>query len=284
MGGSTALLALSVAAGSSPLGPLQTDSLTGTVVVGVFFLFGLYLSYTGFRKWQRKRLMQDTATEKVRSAAAGRTELTGTCEPIEAGGTIPRPFTAGECLVAVYEIEEWDDSGDDDHWRTLDSGTLVTPFYVDDGTGRMRVEPDPDATYEISDANADEIRVDDGRLPPEEIVAFLEETPEEEADVGPLAELVGDRPSVRGDDDRRYTQRVLPPGERIYLLGGTSPGPDTAAGDVSTLVFGRDEGSGEFVIADQSEDELVSEYTWEAPAQIAGGIALSAVMLYLLLA
>lgn len=262
----------------------QVDSIEGTVAVGLFFVVGLFLTYNGFQKWQRKRLMQDTPTERVRSAAAGRTELSGTCEPIEGVGTIPQPFSDGECLVAQYEIEEWDDTGDDSHWETIDSGTLVTPFAIDDGTGRMRVEPEADATYEISEANTLERRVDEDRMPPDTVVAFLQGEPDETVDGGLMEELLGDRPSVRGNDDRRYTQRVIPPGEAIYLLGGAQPKSGTDGSETGTLVFGRDEGSGEFVIADQTEDAVVSDYSMEAPAQIFGGIALSAAMLYLLLA
>lgn len=254
---------------------LQTDGSDDTIALLIFFGVGLYLAYNGFQKWQRKRLMQDTPTEKVRSAAAGRTELTGTCEPIDGVGTIDQPFSDGDCVVATYKIAEWDDTGDDSHWETLDSGTLLVPFHLDDGTGRMRVEPEPDATYEISSANTEQIRVSDGQTPPDAIAEFLKADRNENDSL--FGDLLDGGPSVRGSDDRRYTQSVLPPGANVYLLGGAEPGDD------GQLVLGRDEASEEFVIADQPEEEVVSEYSWEAPAQIAGGIALSAGMLYLLL-
>jgi len=105
--------------------PLQTD-IEGTIFVGVLFLVGLVLVYDGFSTWQRMRLMQDTPTEKVRSAAVGRTELNGTGKPIDA--PLRRPFDDGTCLVATWEIEEWEEDHDDDspgrdgHWSTVDSG------------------------------------------------------------------------------------------------------------------------------------------------------------------
>ena len=271
---------MSVSATGAGIDPavLQTSGSDETVGLLIFFGVGLYLTYNGFQKWKRKRLMQDTPTEKVRSAAVGRTELRGTSEPIDGVGTLDQPFTDGGCVVATYTIAEWDDSGDDDHWETLDSGTLLVPFDVDDGTGQMRVEPQQDATYEISSANTDEIRVDDGRTPPDEIAEFLRGNRHD--DDGLIGGLLDDAPSVRGSDDRRYTQHVIPPGEDIYLLGGARP---RDGGDGDTLVLGRDEASDEFVIADQTEKALVTEYSWEAPAQIAGGIALSAAVLYFLL-
>jgi len=249
------------------------------------FVIGLAIVYGGFRKWQQMRLMQDTPTEKVRSAAVGRTELTGTAKPIEAEGTIARPFTDGECLVATYEIEEWENDADDDggSWNTLDSGTLFVPFHLDDGTGRMCVEPEPDATYEISEENRTRIRVGTGRSPPGEVRSFFDRQ-YDESDEGLLGGLLFGGPDARGSDKRRYTQEIIPPGEEVYLLGGAQPAGE-ARGDTPTrLVLGKDDASDEFIVSDHTEGELVSRYRWTAPGMIVGGLALSAVTLYLLLA
>lgn len=277
-----------LAAGASRLVPLQSGSSDDTLGVLVMFVAGLLLVYHGFRKWQRMRLMQDTPTEKVRSAAVGRTELTGTGKPIDGIGTIDQPFTDGECLVATYEIEEWeeeedDDGGSDGHWSTVDSGTLVTPFVIDDGTGRMRVEPDEDATFDISSENRTRFHVGANRTPPDEVVEFFERRYADD-DEGLLDTLLDWDPSVRGSEKRRYTQEVIPPGERLYLLGGARPMDGASGSNADRLVLGRDGGSDEFIVSDRSEEELVSNYRWAAPAQIVGGLALSSAMLYIMLA
>lgn len=266
----------------------QSDSSDNIIVVAIFFAVGLYLIYNGFQKWQRKRLMQDTPTEKVRSAAVGRTELSGTAKPIEGIGTLKQPFTDGECLVATYTVEEWeedhDDDGPDGHWNTIKSGTIYNPFELDDGTGSIRVEPEADATYEISEQFRTRFRVGAGRTPPDEVVAFFQREFDDDEDEGFLGGLLGGGPGARGSDRRRYTQEVIPPGESLYLLGGAEPRAGASGSNADQLVLGRDSGSDEFIISDQTEEELVSGYKWLAPAQIAGGIALSAAMLYFLLA
>lgn len=268
---------------------LQSDSSDDTLGLIVFFGVGLFLVYNGFQKWKRKRLIQDTPTEKVRSAAVGRTELSGTGNPIEGIGTIERPFTDGECLVATYRVEEWeedndpDDNGRDGHWETIDSGTLFNPFELDDGTGTIRVEPESDATYEISSEHRSKFRVGGGRTPPDEIVDFFERRNTDAAD-GLLGGILSGGPGVRGTNRRRYIQEVIPPGEELYLLGGAEPIEETSGSNADRLVLRRDDGSDQFIISEKSEDELVSDYAWAAPAQMVGGLALSAGMLYLLLA
>lgn len=333
-------------AATLPWPRLQSSTDDGTLVVGAFFLIGLFLVYNGFREWQRMRLMQDTPTEKVRSAAAGRTELSGTGHPID-GRTIEQPFADGDCLVATYDVEEWHEDDDGGNWSTIDAGTLFVPFALDDGSGRIRVEPEADATYEISDERRTRIRVDDGESTPAEVVEFLRDRSSVDvpASSGVSGFLFG--------EDRRYTQYVIPPGTHVYALGGASPvdesaassadagtagpvaaaagdggdgaagaptdaaGTDGASGEVGgsdgaggsdsasgsggsggsggsngaggvrsnaeRLVLHRDESSEEFVISDMTESELTGAYRWRAPAQIVGGIALSAVMLYVLL-
>jgi len=277
----------------SGLGPVLQESSDGDgqIVIAIFFAVGLFLVYGGFRRWQKMRLIQDTPTEKVRSAAVGRTELSGTAQPIDSAGTVERPFTDGECLVAMYKVEEWeedhddDDHGSDGHWRTIESGTLSVPFHLDDGTGRMRVEPADDATYEISDENTTRFRVGGGRQPPDEVVEFFERRyGGDDGDGGFLSGLFDGSPGAKDWDQRRYTERVVPVGVDLYLLGGAYPMEGGQGSNAERLVFRRDEGSEEFIISDQSEEELISDYKWTAPAMIVAGIALSAGMLYLFLA
>jgi hypothetical protein len=278
-------------AGLTELVPLQSDSGDNTLVFVLFFGIGLVLVYGGFKRWQQMRLIQDTPTEKVRSAAVGRTELSGTAAPIDGVGTIPQPFTGGEALVATYKIEEWeedhdhdpDDHGRDGHWSTIDSGTMYKPFALDDGTGRMRVEPEADATYEISDEHRNRFLVQPGETPPDEVVEFFERQYDDDDD-GLLGGLLGGGPGARDADKRRYSQQVIPPGEDVYLLGGAEPAGGGSGSNADRLVLRRDEGSEEFIISDKDEEELVSGYKWAAPALIVVGILLSAAMLYLLLA
>lgn len=235
---------------------------------------GLYLVYNGFNTWKRKRLMQDTATEKVRSAAAGRTELNGTGTPL--GTPVERPFGDEDCLAASYRIERYDPDDDGGDWETIDSGTRYGPFQLDDGTGTMRVEPDESTLFKYDENHVREIEVGARDEEPPEIVTFLQRSD----DVS-----VPDRDGVTGflfSNKRRYTERWIPVGEQLYVLGGAEPTePDET--NSSGLVLRQDEASGEFIVSEKSEDELVETARWKAPAKMVGGLAVSALGLFFLL-
>jgi hypothetical protein len=267
--------------------PLQISVSEDSLIFLVTLVIGLALIYFGFRKWQQMRLIEDTPTSKIQSAPAGRTEIIGTAtaadEPLQA------PFTDSDCLVATYKIEEWEEEHEEeeefeDHdgpgaagqWRTIDSGTLVTPFVLDDGTGTMRVEPDPDATYAIGSEYQTQIRVQETEAVPERIASFLREHTKAQIPAG-------GRGSTLFSEKRRYTQEIIPPGEELYVLGGTEPNEEKSGNASQRLVLSRDQASGEFIISTEGESDLVSDYKWQAPAAIFGGLLVSAGSLYMLL-
>jgi hypothetical protein len=264
--------AVGAVAGRSAI--ITTDP-EGILSILAMFGVGLYLVYDGFAKWQQYRLMQDTPTERIPSAAAGRTEIEGTAR--DGYGTVVQPFTGGECLLAEYEIEEYRSDDDGGHWATVASGTLSVPFLVDDGTGTMRVEPVDDATFGISDEHRTQLEIDGDDVEPEAVQSFVRTYTD--LDVQTRGGFSG----MLFDDQRRYTQYIIPVGASVYVLGGSTPRNQSDGVASSSLVMGRDEGSGQFIIADRSEEELVARYKWLAPAQMLGGLALSAVMLYFLL-
>ncbi|MBX0305342.1 GIDE domain-containing protein [Haloarcula salinisoli] len=240
------------------------------------FAGGLYAVYNGFDSWKQMRLIQDTATEKVRSAAAGRTELEGTgtvlTDPVE------RPFGEADCLVAKYRIEEWrhDNTNDTEDWETIDSETRYDDFQIDDGTGTMRVEPDGSTDFKFDDTHSRQLKVDSNDEEPPEIIEFMEQSD----DVA-----VPDRDGVTGSlfsAKRRYTEKWIPVEDELYLLGGAEPvEPDETTS--SGLVLREDDASEEFIVSQKGEEDIVSDTKWKAPAKMAGGVAASAVGLFFLL-
>lgn len=252
-----------VATGIAPL-PLQVD----IVDVGfdaLFFLVGLYLVYRGFDEYRVSRLIVDTGTERVRSVAVGRTELTGHARA--AGTVFHRPFTDGECLYARYTVREHDHGDDGSEWNTIHSDTWIAPFDLEDDTGAIRVEPDRATTFEISDANTTEITVEGGESPPPAVRAFLDGVD----GVGPSHER------------RRYEQAVIPTDAAVYVLGGAEQRDAEGGANEDRLVIRRDDGSGRFVVSDMTEAELTATLSRRAPLLILLGLGLSVVCLYILL-
>jgi len=63
---------------------LQSDGIGELLVLlPAGFMFGLYLIYKGTDKYRKYALVRNTATERIRSMALGRTELEGVARPAE---------------------------------------------------------------------------------------------------------------------------------------------------------------------------------------------------------
>jgi hypothetical protein len=183
------------------------------------FLLGLYLVYDGYDKWQTKRLVEDTPTEKVRSAAVGRTELEGTAKPVD--GTIEAPLTDDDCLYVSWRVEEHRGSGDDSDWVTLASDDLSVPFLLDDGTGQMLVEAHGgDPEFEISDENRTETHVGGSDDAPAKVQQFISDGPPR----NPVAPRDGTSDTDDGFVDKLNDAVTIEPSHGNFDIDGPSIG------------------------------------------------------------
>jgi hypothetical protein len=99
---------------------------------------GVYLFYRGFRMLQRKRLIENTPTSKIRSASMGLVEISG----LATGPyTMPAPITAMPCYYAHTIGWEWKQSGKNKQWVKFADESRHVPFFLDDNTGRMLIDP-----------------------------------------------------------------------------------------------------------------------------------------------
>lgn len=93
---------------------------------------------------RRVRLIEDTPTSRVRSAAQGYVELVGRGE-LMPGPPVISPLTGTTCTWYSYRIEERVRSGgrdDSTRWRTIQSGTSESLFLLVDETGECIVDPE----------------------------------------------------------------------------------------------------------------------------------------------
>ena len=142
----------------------------------------------GFTVLHEKRLVEDVPASKVRSVAMGLAEVKGAART---KAPLASPITGLPCVYYRYLIEE-ERSGSrgNDRWVTIDKGESTQPFYVEDETGRILVDPSGAETILRQDYRS--IQRDGGWL------------------------------SKR----RRYTEWHLVPGERVYVLGTVSKTTD----------------------------------------------------------
>jgi E3 Ubiquitin ligase len=102
------------------------------------FCAGIYLFFHGFQLLGRRRLILDTPVSKIRSASMGMVEISG----LAVGPyTMIAPITARPCYYFRTIVWEWKQRGRSKQWVKVAAECLHVPFFVDDNTGRMMVDP-----------------------------------------------------------------------------------------------------------------------------------------------
>jgi hypothetical protein len=115
---------------SNPSGPL--------VWCGIGLCAGLFIFFQGFRLLQRRHLILDTPLSKIRSASMGMVELSG----LAVGPyTMPAPITARPCYCYRTFVWEWKQSGKNKQWVKVAAECMHVPFFLDDNTGKVMVDP-----------------------------------------------------------------------------------------------------------------------------------------------
>jgi hypothetical protein len=99
---------------------------------------GAYWFYCGFRLFKRRRLLLNTPRSKIRSASMGLVEVSGLATGPAA---ITSPLRQVECFY--YRSLAWElrQRGKNREWVKIADESLHVPFYIDDGTGRLLVDP-----------------------------------------------------------------------------------------------------------------------------------------------
>lgn len=101
---------------------------------------GMLSGWGAVRQWRRARLIEDTPTSKVRSAAQGYVELCGFARPVEEI-QLQSPLTGIPCIWFEYSIERYERRGKSSSWKVLERGSSEQPFVLDDGSGHCLVHP-----------------------------------------------------------------------------------------------------------------------------------------------
>jgi len=144
-----------------------------------------------FRLQRHRRMMEDTPTSRIRSAAQGDVELIGKAQAPDA--PLFSPITRTACCWYRYKIERRD-SESQSKWTVEEHGVSTAQFWLDDGTGRCIVDPEG-----------------------AEVRALTRSTW-----TGATAQaLPGTRGEVMmvGDNDHRYTEHLILHGQTLYALG-----------------------------------------------------------------
>lgn len=212
-------------------------ALAGAVVVGGIAAM----------RWLRiARLIEDTPTSRIRSAAQGYVELAGRGLPLPGTQNLA-PLTQRPCLWWRYRIAKKNEQGSGKNrrqtWVTVASGTSSVPFLLDDETGQCIVKPDG------------------AEVVAGESLTWYGDTP------WPAA-VPGRSPLFTGGRDYRYFEERIYEHERLYALGNfasarESATPDLQAQQAELLAEWKQDQGALRQRFDQDRDGRISLAEWE---------------------
>jgi hypothetical protein len=110
-------------------------SLLGNPVIWSLIGFGagIYFFFRGFGLLRRKRFIANVPRSTIRGASLGLVEVSG---KVEAPYTIIAPLSEEDCCF--YRTIAW--KGGKGTWLKAAEESLSTPFFLDDGTGKLMVD------------------------------------------------------------------------------------------------------------------------------------------------
>ena len=161
---------------------------------GQVLAFALVLGAGGvaqfFRHQHRRRVMEDMPTARIRSASQGYVELIGQALPPDV--PLFSPITRTPCCWYRFKIEKRDRDSNR-NWSVEQQGVSTTQFWLDDDTARCIIDPEG-----------------------AEVHALTRRTW-----TGTTAQLIPGTREVMttGDNDHRYTEQLILPGQTLYALG-----------------------------------------------------------------
>jgi len=234
----------------------------GGALVGLGF--GAYFFVRGLRWWKWKRLIENTPTSKVRGLAMGHAEVYGKVARA-LKQLFKSPFTGKDCVYYRYEIEELrSDNKGRSRWVTIRSGTAGTPFYLDDGTGKVLVDTQG-ADIEIPSDY--QLRTSAFSQVPAGIVKFCEKQ-----NLSVKSWFFGMNKTLR------FTEYYVAPSDKLYVMGSAGDNPyveeATAQKSAEDIMIQKGKHPPFYYISDKHEHEVLRKLKWRVYGGMLGGGAL----------
>jgi hypothetical protein len=117
------------------LAGVKLKSQTGWLVV--FCLMAAISLFAWFAALRRLRMVRDTPTSRIASAAQGYAELIGHGKPLPEAPLLSK-LTVLPCLWYRYHVERRDSNN---KWHTEERGQSEDPFVLEDDSGRCVIDP-----------------------------------------------------------------------------------------------------------------------------------------------
>lgn len=133
------ILMLTFATSSGHVSPLIPLAMVG---------IGIILFIVGFMKYREYRVLADTPRIPVRSVSMGLSHVAGTST---GGEPLISPLTQVPCYYFEVKVEKKVKKDDKETWETTHRDRAEVPFYIQDETGKILVNPQ-NAEYNLPQA------------------------------------------------------------------------------------------------------------------------------------
>ena len=102
---------------------------------------GIWIFFKGFREFRKYRVLADTPEIPIRSMPMGLVEIHG--QAVKAADLLSSPVTRTACCLFKVDIEMWkrNEKGSGGHWVHHRTDIQGAPFYLQDASGKVLVEP-----------------------------------------------------------------------------------------------------------------------------------------------
>jgi len=211
-------------------------------------LLGAGACYQGWRQLEPARniMRDDPVTIRDLIYHDGPVEVSGVARVDEDAGIARAPFSGRECLAYEYEAQEYQNTGQSAHWKTIDEGLRAVPFLVEDDSGSVPVDPRRAELH----FDAEKMTIDPGERPPERVERYIHQTEDLELQNDSIDLVVTE---LTLGNKQRFVERRLDVDESVHVYGdvGKAPAGEWGSGRVDA-VLKRGEGI-PLVISDGAE-------------------------------
>jgi Ca2+/Na+ antiporter len=235
-------------------------------------VLGIVGFFRGFQLRKKKKLIEDIPTSTVRGMAVGLTEVKGKARDFQK--LLVSAFAKVPCVYFYYNVQEYRSSGKSGHWVTIAEYASPELFYLEDETGKTLVNPQgaefhahPDRRYGGSYNSTDFVSKD------KEIL------------FGQLAVMnISTKGAFGFDRQLRCSETYIEPGDNLYVIGTAQPNPICSGSAVGSenLCIGAQSGN-VFLISDEDEKHVLSEFNNKMYLYLYGGPILTVVCLFILI-
>lgn len=238
--------------------------------------FGVYSFFRGFRVLRNKRLIENTPTSKCRSVAMGFVEVagraTGEQKILSLIGGLP-------CYCSQVVIERYEKRGKSSSWRKVHEKTMGTPFFLEDATGSVRVDPagaeldiPPELEYS-SDGTPNLLGM---------TLERLKAAGHTSNSLPVLMQRYCHKNGISTMGRMRFSERNLAPGDPVYVLGSAEE-QHGVQDEQERIIIRKGRHHPWFFIAEASEKDVLKKMGLSTKLNIFGGAGLTLVCIGYLL-